>query len=129
MLATLARTVSTTWCVQHRWRLIEEWVMRPRQQERQRLDTKQPVKSNFGMYRYNEEPFRIRRKDFWPLPLAGKLLGDFIPQLSHECDGLIFQVRVSHTVAWCLLASSVPDRPSLCRERRTSTVWAPATSS
>lgn len=65
--------------------------MRPRQQERQRLDSKQPGSLAAGLYRYAEEPFRTRRKDFWPLPQAGKVLNEFIPQLSHECDGLIFQ--------------------------------------
>lgn len=79
--------------LQHRWRLIEETVMRPRVQERQMIETK-GGKMACGLYRYDQEPFRIRRKDFWPLPQAAKLLDDFIPQLSHECDGLIFQVCV-----------------------------------
>ena len=33
----------------------------------------------------------MRRKEFWPLPRADKLLNKFIPNLSHEADGLIFQ--------------------------------------
>lgn len=33
----------------------------------------------------------MRRKDFWPLTQARKLIHDFIPQLCHESDGLIFQ--------------------------------------
>ena len=37
------------------------------------------------------EAFRVRRKDFWMLSAVGKVLKDFIPRLSHEVDGLIFQ--------------------------------------
>lgn len=33
----------------------------------------------------------MRRKEFWPLPRADKLLNKFIPNLCHEADGLIFQ--------------------------------------
>lgn len=64
----------------------------PRAQERQLIERGLQNKKPVGFYRYNEEPFRMRRKDFWPLPQAGKLLRDFIPNLSHESDGLIFQV-------------------------------------
>ena len=43
-------------------------------------------------YAYDEEPFFIRRKGFYPLEQAGKLLDDLIPnQLTHESDGLILQ--------------------------------------
>lgn len=34
----------------------------------------------------------MRRKDFFPLSTVIKLLKEFIPKLSHEADGLIFQV-------------------------------------
>lgn len=67
--------------------------MRPRQQERQKLESREAGRMACGLYRYGEEPFRIRRKDFWPLLQAHKVLNDFIPQLSHECDGLIFQAK------------------------------------
>ncbi|XP_071721838.1 mRNA-capping enzyme subunit alpha-like [Rutidosis leptorrhynchoides] len=33
----------------------------------------------------------VRRKDFWLLSTVNKLLKEFIPKLSHEADGLIFQ--------------------------------------
>ena len=67
--------------------------MKPRMVERFKLEEAKHHKKPLSfLYCYNEEPFRVRRKDFWPLPFAGKLLNDFIPQLSHECDGLIFQV-------------------------------------
>lgn len=33
----------------------------------------------------------MRRKDFWPLSKADKLLNEFIPNLCHEADGLILQ--------------------------------------
>jgi len=43
-------------------------------------------------YRFDQEPFSVRRKDFWLLSQARKLLEDFIPNIiSHESDGLIFQ--------------------------------------
>lgn len=42
-------------------------------------------------YSYDQELFRVRRKDFWPLSQTENLLRKFIPQLSHEADGLIFQ--------------------------------------
>lgn len=38
-----------------------------------------------------QEAFHVRRKDFWPLTKAHKLIHDFIPNLCHEADGLIFQ--------------------------------------
>ena len=71
---------------------MEECVMKPRVAERTKIERALQEKKAVGCYRYSEEPFRIRRKDFWPLPKAGKLLQDFIPALSHECDGLILQV-------------------------------------
>lgn len=36
--------------------------------------------------------FQVRRKDFYLLSAVTKLLREFIPKLSHEADGLIFQV-------------------------------------
>lgn len=36
--------------------------------------------------------FQVRRKDFWLLSTVGKLLKEFIPHLSHDADGLVFQV-------------------------------------
>lgn len=33
----------------------------------------------------------MRRKDFWLLSAVTKLLNEFIPKLSHDADGLIFQ--------------------------------------
>ena len=44
-------------------------------------------------YEYGSELFSIRRKEFFPLFMARSLLQDFIPSLSHESDGLIFQER------------------------------------
>lgn len=43
-------------------------------------------------YEYHTELFSVRRKEFWPLQKAKSLLQNFIPTLSHESDGLIFQV-------------------------------------
>lgn len=36
----------------------------------------------------------MRRKDFWLLSAVEKVLKGFIPSLSHEADGLIFQVTM-----------------------------------
>ena len=44
-------------------------------------------------YEYYQELFGIRQKMFYPLDKAKSLLQDTIPTLSHESDGLIFQVR------------------------------------
>jgi hypothetical protein len=38
-----------------------------------------------------QEPFGFRRKEFYQLHRAEKLLRDFIPRLCHESDGLILQ--------------------------------------
>lgn len=43
-------------------------------------------------YQYHLELVRVLRKGFFPLWGAKKLLLDVIPTLSHESDGLIFQV-------------------------------------
>ena len=42
-------------------------------------------------YDYGGELFRLRRKEFWPLPASRALLDKLIPRLSHESDGLILQ--------------------------------------
>ena len=44
------------------------------------------------LYKYEEEPFSVRRKEFWPLAESGKVLDSLIPKLCHEADGLILQV-------------------------------------
>ncbi|CAL5192252.1 unnamed protein product [Lathyrus oleraceus] len=66
-----------------RWKMLEKEVIEPRNQER--YQGKNPY------YRYDMEPFRVRRKDFWLLSTVTKLLIEFIPKLSHDADGLIFQ--------------------------------------
>ena len=45
-------------------------------------------------YLYNQEPFHVRLKEFWPLTAARKVLASFIQNLSHESDGLILQVCI-----------------------------------
>ncbi|KAF1888636.1 hypothetical protein Lal_00011410 [Lupinus albus] len=69
-----------------RWKMLEKEVIEPRNQERQN-----GYKSKNPYYRYDLEPFRVRRKDFWLLSTVNKLLKEFIKRLSHEADGLIFQ--------------------------------------
>ncbi|KAK2377844.1 mRNA-capping enzyme [Trifolium repens] len=63
--------------------MLEKEVIEPRNQEQ--YQGKNPY------YRYDMEPFRVRRKDFWLLSTVTKLLNEFIPKLSHDADGLIFQ--------------------------------------
>ncbi|XP_031102499.1 mRNA-capping enzyme isoform X1 [Ipomoea triloba] len=69
-----------------RWKMIEKEIIEPRNSERQRI-----IQSRNPYYRYELEPFRVRRKDFWLLSAVTKLLKEFIPKLSHDADGLVFQ--------------------------------------
>ncbi|XP_021897339.1 mRNA-capping enzyme isoform X2 [Carica papaya] len=69
-----------------RWKMLEKEVIEPRNYERHHI-----FQSRNPHYRYDLEPFRVRRKDFWPLSTVIKLLREFIPKLSHDADGLIFQ--------------------------------------
>eukprot|EP00262_Sarcandra_glabra_P008365 TRINITY_DN2186_c0_g4_i1.p1 TRINITY_DN2186_c0_g4~~TRINITY_DN2186_c0_g4_i1.p1 ORF type:complete len:618 (-),score=92.15 TRINITY_DN2186_c0_g4_i1:387-2063(-) len=69
-----------------RWKLLEKEVIEPRNYERSYIHL-----SRNPYYRYDMEPFRVRRKDFWLLSTVTKLLKEFIPKLSHAADGLIFQ--------------------------------------
>ena len=75
--------------------LIEE-LMKVRRKERALMaerDAKSGARGAYpARYTYAEEPFSIRRKEFWPLSRMEYLLSSFIPTLSHESDGLIFQV-------------------------------------
>jgi mRNA-capping enzyme len=71
-----------------RWKLLEDEIIRPRMSERKQFET--GLKGN-PTYRYDLELFSVRRKDFWLLSTVKKLLKEFIPALSHESDGLIFQ--------------------------------------
>ncbi|MCL7021446.1 hypothetical protein MKW94_013795, partial [Papaver nudicaule] len=68
-----------------RWRMLEKEVIEPRNLERQHM-----YNSRNPHYRYDLEPFRVRRKGFWLLSTVTKLIG-LIPQLSHEALGLVFQ--------------------------------------
>ncbi|GMH26022.1 hypothetical protein Nepgr_027865 [Nepenthes gracilis] len=69
-----------------RWKMLEREVVEPRNNERRNMEANKKL-----YYRYDQEPFRVRRKDFWPLSTVAKLVKEFIPNLSHEADGLIFQ--------------------------------------
>ncbi|XP_006662831.1 mRNA-capping enzyme-like [Oryza brachyantha] len=71
-----------------RWRLLEDEIIRPRYYEKKQFES--GVKSN-PMYKYDMELFSVRRKDFWLLSTVTRLLKEFIPSLSHDADGLIFQ--------------------------------------
>ncbi|XP_062166019.1 uncharacterized protein LOC133872513 isoform X2 [Alnus glutinosa] len=69
-----------------RWKMLEKEVIEPRNHERHNI-----YQCRNPYYRYDLEPFRVRRKDFWLLSTVTKLLKEFIPRLSHDADGLIFQ--------------------------------------
>uniref|UniRef100_A0A5B6Z318 mRNA guanylyltransferase n=1 Tax=Davidia involucrata TaxID=16924 RepID=A0A5B6Z318_DAVIN len=69
-----------------RWMILENEVIKPRNCERDFL-----YQSRDPYYRYDLEPFRVRRKDFYLLSTVTKLLREFIPSLSHAADGLILQ--------------------------------------
>ncbi|KQJ88929.1 hypothetical protein BRADI_4g22137v3 [Brachypodium distachyon] len=71
-----------------RWRLIEDEIIRPRYCERKQFES--GAKSN-PIYKYDMELFSARRKDFWLLSTAKRVLKKFIPSLCHDADGLIFQ--------------------------------------
>ncbi|RVX06139.1 hypothetical protein CK203_018719 [Vitis vinifera] len=74
-----------------RWKMLEKEVIEPRNYERQNV-----YQSRNPYYRYDLEPFRVRRKDFWLLSTVTKLLKEFIPRLSHDADGLIFQMSADN---------------------------------
>ncbi|XP_074373520.1 uncharacterized protein LOC141713851 [Apium graveolens] len=76
-----------------RWKMIEKEVIEPRNQERYNI-----CQSRNPYYRYDLEPFRVRRKDFWILSSVPKVLKEFIPKLPHDADGLIFQRWDDHYV-------------------------------
>ncbi|XP_035544420.1 mRNA-capping enzyme-like isoform X1 [Juglans regia] len=69
-----------------RWKMLEKEVIELRNYERHNI-----YQCRNPYYRYDLEPFRVRRKDFWLLSTVTKLLKEFIPRLSHTADGLIFQ--------------------------------------
>ncbi|XP_050366167.1 uncharacterized protein LOC126784719 isoform X2 [Argentina anserina] len=69
-----------------RFKMLEREVIEPRNMERDALS-----RSAEPYYRYDLEPFSVRRKGFWILSTVTKLLRKFIPGLSHASDGLIFQ--------------------------------------
>ncbi|XP_016502326.2 uncharacterized protein LOC107820538 isoform X1 [Nicotiana tabacum] len=70
----------------HRLMLIEDEVIRPRNFEREFLFT-----CVNPYYQYDMEPFEVRRKDFYLMSAASKLIKDITPSLPHSTDGLIFQ--------------------------------------
>ena len=81
--------------VQDRYRILDQQVERPRDIERAQIARESRLERRHRQhceYDYGKEAFSIRRKNFWPLTQVRKLLDTFIPGLSHESDGLIFQV-------------------------------------
>ncbi|KDD75262.1 mRNA capping enzyme [Helicosporidium sp. ATCC 50920] len=70
-----------------RYDILQRDVVGPRQREGGAIGAGQLALP----YRYDQEPFRVRRKEFWTLGQSRTLLHRFIPAVSHESDGLIFQ--------------------------------------
>lgn len=60
--------------------------------------------SKHVLYDYNAEGnkfFRVRLKDFFPLAQTRNILSEkFKKSLTHECDGLIFQVSINSCSVW-----------------------------
>ena len=88
--------VTLSAAAQERWARIEKFVMQPRGMEKAAIEAKpDPGKKRYPVrYDYGSELFSVRRKGFFPLLAMAKLLDEFIPGLSHESDGLIFQVQI-----------------------------------
>jgi len=82
----------------HRHKMIAEQIVAPRKEE-QRLMAAGGWTARDGQkhpypvrYHYGQEPFFVRRKEFYDLSASDKILRDLIPnQLTHESDGLILQ--------------------------------------
>jgi len=76
-----------------RWAMIDSQVLRWRSLEKNTLaymHQKHPSPA-LARYDYSLEVVRVVRKEFWELPRAGWVLRSFVPKLTHECDGLIYQ--------------------------------------
>jgi len=71
-----------------RWGAIKKYIEHPR-----RFEQEEAAKGKWKLrYDYAGELFRFRKKEFWPLHMADKVIHNFIPQMvSHEADGLILQ--------------------------------------
>lgn len=71
-----------------RWAVLKDYVENPR-----RFEQEEARKGKYRLrYDYAQEEFRFRRKDFWPLHMAHKVIHQFIPKaVCHEADGLILQ--------------------------------------
>ncbi|KAF3448983.1 hypothetical protein FNV43_RR09707 [Rhamnella rubrinervis] len=76
-----------------RWKMLEKEVIEPRNLERHAI-LNLVIQSDLGILiidmTWNLSGL-VRRKDFWLLSTVNKLLMEFIPRLSHDADGLIFQ--------------------------------------
>lgn len=73
--------------------MIDSQVLRWRSLEKNTLaymHQKHPSPA-LARYDYSLEVVRVVRKEFWELPRAGWVLRSFVPKLTHECDGLIYQ--------------------------------------
>jgi mRNA-capping enzyme len=98
-----------------RIRLIEREVERPRTLERQHFakahdswrracaaaqSASRPSPPQPFLYSYDEEPFGVRRKDFWPVTAGERVCRELIPRLTHESDGLILQAAADPYVPY-----------------------------
>lgn len=82
--------------MQERWFLIDQAVAEPRNLERAAILKDLGRAAHHRRFRthymYQQEPFSMRRKEFWPVHAAEMLMDTFIPEkVCHEADGLILQ--------------------------------------
>ncbi|XP_062200440.1 uncharacterized protein LOC133903094 [Phragmites australis] len=87
-LMTLDSVSKTKLPFSERWEILEHEIIQPRYREKMKFAS--AAKSN-SVYSYDAELFSVRRKDFWLLSTVERQLKKFIPALSHDADGLIFQ--------------------------------------
>lgn len=70
-----------------RYQLVHDQIIVPRQIEKVAIGEGRVA----YRYDYGLEDFSVRRKDFWPVFHARKILERFVSGLSHHADGLILQ--------------------------------------
>lgn len=72
-----------------------------------------------GLIIKHHEPFSVRLKQFWELPMSRQLLGEkFAKQLLHEPDGLIFQPAKEVNYVFFLILLSINTYNHTCFPER-----------
>ena len=89
--------------MQQRFTLINE-VVGPCAWERKQIAD--PAARWPHRYQYDKQLFAVRLKEFWPLHKLPHVQRAVVPQLKHEVDGLILQVREHETLPFVVLVSA-----------------------